>query len=165
MTEMTSVCRLKNYSHNPKVVILFGKNVQDSKLGRQHLSSSEKTAPRKQKRKSGYIQACNKESSQSEHQRSGIRLRNLAFYMGRCKPLGSLNSFLSYACQLSGANPVSLFTLSLKFLQLLSNHEGRQQHLLDHSLGVLIHIWRPGIADGCDISYLLIWQEIFHFTV
>ena len=32
-------------------------------------------------------------------------------------------------------------------------------------LGALIHIWRPGIADGCDISYLLIWQEIFHFTV
>ena len=30
-------------------------------------------------------------------------------------------------------------------------------------LGALIHIWRPEIADGCDISYLLIWQEIFSF--
>ena len=30
--------------------------------------------------------------------------------MGRCKPLGSLNS---YASQLSGVNPVSLFTLLL----------------------------------------------------
>ena len=29
---------------------------------------------------------------------------------GRCKPLGSLNSFLSYAPQLSGAKPVSLLT-------------------------------------------------------
>ena len=27
--------------------------------------------------------------------------------------------------------------------------------------GALIHIWRQDIADGCDISCLLIWQEIF----
>ena len=27
----------------------------------------------------------------------------------------------------------------------------------------LIHIWRPEITDGCDISYLLIWQKIFSF--
>ena len=38
------------------------------------------------------------------------------------KLLGSPNSFLSYAPQLSGANPVSLFTLFLAFPQLLSNH-------------------------------------------
>ena len=30
-------------------------------------------------------------------------------------------------------------------------------------LGALIHIWRPEIIDGCDISHLLIWQEIFSF--
>ena len=30
-------------------------------------------------------------------------------------------------------------------------------------LGTLIHIWRPEIAEGCDISCLLIWQEIFSF--
>ena len=29
--------------------------------------------------------------------------------------------------------------------------------------GALIHIWRPEIADGCDISCLLIWQEMFSF--
>ena len=29
--------------------------------------------------------------------------------------------------------------------------------------GALIRIWRPEIADGCDISYLLIWREIFSF--
>ena len=29
--------------------------------------------------------------------------------------------------------------------------------------GALIHIWRPEIAEGCDISYLLIWQEMFSF--
>ena len=27
--------------------------------------------------------------------------------------------------------------------------------------GAIIHIWRPEITDGCDISCLLIWQEIF----
>ena len=31
-------------------------------------------------------------------------------YVGRCKPLGSLNAFLSYASQLSGADSVSVFT-------------------------------------------------------
>ena len=30
-------------------------------------------------------------------------------------------------------------------------------------MGALIHIWRPEVADGCDISCLLIWQEIFSF--
>ena len=27
-------------------------------------------------------------------------------------------------------------------------------------LGALIHIWRPEIAEGCDLSCLLIWQEV-----
>ena len=30
-------------------------------------------------------------------------------------------------------------------------------------LGALIYFLRPEIADGCDISCLLIWQEIFSF--
>ena len=56
--------------------------------------------------------------------------------MGRCKPLGSLYSLISYAPQLSGANPVSLFTLLLAFPQFLSNHHGGGwvQHPLDCSL-------------------------------
>ena len=28
-------------------------------------------------------------------------------------------------------------------------------------LGALTYIWRPEIIDGCDISCLLIWQEMF----
>ena len=47
----------------------------------QDLSSSKKTAPRRQEGKSGFIQVCNKGSRQSEHERSGIKLRNLAFYV------------------------------------------------------------------------------------
>ena len=39
----------------------------------------KKTARRRQEGKSGYIQVCNKGSRQSEHQRSDIELRNLAF--------------------------------------------------------------------------------------
>lgn len=39
----------------------------------------------------------------------------------------------------------------------------RWQHHLDSSLGNLIHIWRLETADGCDISYLWKWQEIFSF--
>ena len=45
--------------------------------------------------------------------------------MGRCKPLGSLNSFVSYAPQLSEASPISLFTLLLGFPQLFSNHHAK----------------------------------------
>ena len=43
----------------------------DSQPRRQHLSSSEKTAPKRQKGKSGYTQVCNKGIRQSE-QRPGI---------------------------------------------------------------------------------------------
>ena len=50
--------------------------------------------------------------------------------------------------------------------QLLCSYPGGWQHQLAHSFGSLhshIHIWRPDIADGCHISCLLIWQEIFSF--
>ena len=38
------------------------------------------------------------------------------------------------------------------------------QHLLDGSFGKVHSYLRPEINDGCDISYLLIWQETFHFV-
>ena len=59
----------------------------------------------------------------------------ISLCMGRCKPLGSLNSFLSYASQLSGANPVFLLTLLLAFPQLFSSHHGGWQCPLDSSCG------------------------------
>ena len=66
-------------------------------------------------------------------------------------------------------NPVSLFTLSSSrqllpaFPQLFSHtmEGGSIPRIKD--LGALIHIWRPEITDGCDISCLLMWQEIFSF--
>ena len=59
-----------------------------------------------------------------------------------------------------GSNPVSLFALrNGRWLLFAPNPRPH------HSLGALIHIWKSGIADGGDISHLLIWQEIFHFTV
>ena len=90
--------------------------------------------------------------------------------MGRCKPLGSLSFFL-WICALAvwGPNPVSLFTvrigrwLLLVFSQLLSNPSRGGSILWITVLGALIHIRKPEITDGCDISCLLIWQEIFSF--
>ena len=41
--------------------------MKDSESQRQHLSSSEKTDPKRQERKSDYIQVCNKGGRQSEH--------------------------------------------------------------------------------------------------
>ena len=61
-------------------------------------------------------------------------------YMGRCKSLGSVKSFLWYAPQLSGASTLCFHSLSF---------------LRAHQLT---------ICGGCDILCLLIWQEMFHFS-
>ena len=56
--------------------------------------------------------------------------------MGRCKPLGSLNSFLSYASQLSGAKSCFLFHLVSCIppaLQLSAIIHGGWRHPLDHN--------------------------------
>ena len=108
--------------------------------------------------KSGYIQVCNKGSRQSKHQRSGIKQFSI-LCMGRWKPLGSPKSFLSYAPELSGANPVSLFILLLSLPQLLSNHLGVVAACAGSQFGELSLTLE--IADGCDISYLLVAGDIF----
>ena len=90
--------------------------------------------------------------------------------MGRCKPLDSLNSILSYAAQLSGANPVSLSTLRssrwllLAFPLLLSNHHGGWQHPLDQ-------LWEPSFTTGgqkslMSVTFLVYWygRRYFYFT-
>ena len=90
--------------------------------------------------------------------------------MGRCKPLDSLSLFLWICASAVWApNPVSLFTvrigrwLVLVFSQLLSNPSRGGSILWITVWGALIHIWKPEITDGCGISCLLIWQEIFSF--
>ena len=79
--------------------------------------------------------------------------------MGRWKPLGSPKSFLSYAPRLSGANPGSLFILLLSLPQLLSNHLGVVAACAGSQFGELSLTLE--IADGCDISYLLVAGDIF----
>ena len=73
----------KEYSHDLKVESYF---IWWECLGLQawkdqHLSSSDKTAPRRQAGKSSYLQVCNKGSRWSEQQSSYIKLKNLAFYI------------------------------------------------------------------------------------
>ena len=90
--------------------------------------------------------------------------------MGRCKPLGLSNSFLHV--NLSYLEP-TLFACSPKgvadacFLRspISSAITMRGAGICWITvLGDLIHIRRPEITDGCDISYLLLWQEIFSRT-
>ena len=73
----------KNYSHSLKVedYFIWWKCLALWAPRRQHLSSAEKTAPRKWDGKPGYIQVCNKGSRKSEHQKLDIKLKNLAFYL------------------------------------------------------------------------------------
>ena len=77
--------------------------------------------------------------------------------MGRCKSLGSLTSFLSYASQLSG--PISCIFLHP---ELLCSPEGVAADVATRSLqlpgcpqGSEIHIWRAEITDDPDI--LVYW--------
>ena len=92
--------------------------------------------------------------------------------MGKCQPLGSLNSFLSYAPQLSGAKFSSLFILRsgrwllLVFPQLLSNHlVGLVASAGSRALcSILGSPHSPLDArKHCDVSCPLVWQEVFSF--
>ena len=73
-------CQLKTIVTTWKeTFILSGGKVEDSKPRRQHLSSSEKSVPLGTWQwESGCIQIYCKGNRQSEHQRSDIKLRNLA---------------------------------------------------------------------------------------
>ena len=121
----------KKYSQNLKVESYF---IWWEWLGLWvRVTTSEKIAPRRQEGESDYI--CLQQREQAAWT-SKIRYQVKEFSIlctGRRKPLVSLNLFLSFAPQLSGANPVSLFTLFLAFLHLLSKHCWGWQ--LDLSLG------------------------------
>ena len=83
--------------------------------------------------------------------------------MERCKPLGSLHSFLHVHPSYLGT---ILFPCSPCFLRSPSSSAitiGVGSIRWISVWGALIHIWRPEIADGYDIFCLLKWQEICSF--
>ena len=122
----TFKCGLK-YIATPwkQTVILFGGNVSDSQPRRQHLNSSQTTAPKRQEGKSGYTQVCNKAGRQSEHQRLLLSKENryqvkrfsVLACMGRCKNLGLLKSFLS-----SSTGTLPFYRYILLFMNSLRSH-------------------------------------------
>ena len=92
----------------------------------------------------------NKGSRQSKHQRlflrKGTQISSKKFSallcMGKCKPLGSLNSLLSYAPQLSGAKSCGLFFLTshislsiYAYFCFKVNNLGRTKEWLKEGLG------------------------------
>ena len=104
--------------------------------------------------------------------------------MGSCKPLGSLNSFLSYAPQLSGTKSYFLVHLMewgcgrwllLAFPQFLSNHRGGWQHprsphsrLEARNRWWLWHFLFIDMAGDNFISHCYLWcshQDWFQTTV
>ena len=118
-----------------------------------------------QEGKSGYIQVCDKESRQSDHQRSGIKLRNLAFCV---RADASLWARWIHSLHMQ----LSLRGQSCVLVHLASCIPSSSAIMVGGGsipwfavLEALIHIWRPEIADGCDISCSLIWLRYFHFTV
>ena len=99
------------------------------------MCSSEKTALRRKEGKSGYIQVSNKGNRQSEHQRSGVQLRNLTFFVWEDASLWA-PWIQSFHVNLSCLGPI-LFPCSCCFLNSPAPQQllWGWQHLLDHSLG------------------------------
>ena len=157
----------EKYNHNMKVENYFiwwecvGFWVQET--ASQYLW---KKCSKEQEGKSSYIQVCNKESRQSEHQRSGIELKNVAYYAWEDASLWA-HRIQSFYMHLNYLGP-NLFPCSPCFSHSPSfsviTLEGGST-LWITVLGTLTHIWRPEVADGCYISCLIIWQEIFSFHV
>ena len=91
--------------------------------------------------------------------------------MGRCKPLGSLNSFLSYAPQLPEANPVSLITLrSGIFATCIPPAPQQSPWGVAASTGS--QFWEPsftfeGQRSLMALTFFVYWygRRYFHFTV
>ena len=83
-----------------------------SSLGDSISSTPERTPLRRRGEKSGYVEVLQQRAGNlnikillltKENQISKIKEFSTFLCMGRLKSLGSLKSFLSYACQLSGA--------------------------------------------------------------
>ena len=124
-----------------------------SSLGGSISSNPERTAPRRQGGKPGYIEVLQQRAGSpnvkrllliKENQVSQVKEFSIFLCMGRCKSLGSLKSFLWCAPEVSGASILCFHILSF---------------LRAHQL-----ILEGYIANDCDILCLPIWLEIFHFS-
>ena len=136
---------------------------------RQHLRSSEKTFPRRQEGKSGCVQICNKGSRQSDHQRSSIKLRNLAFYVREDASLWapwthSFHMYLSYLGQFCFPS----------FPCFLHPHPppAPQQSLWEVAASTWSQFWESSFSFAGQkllmaVTFLFINMEVryFHFTI
>ena len=103
-----------------------------------------------------------------ENQIPQVKEFNAFLYVGWCRSLGSLKSFSWYAPQVSGASPClvtswdsSRLTIGSGFSLMAATW---QVFFLSWvSFGFTSSCWRAANTD--DILCLLIWQEIFHFSV
>ena len=85
----------------------------------------------------------------------------LVFLPGESQGQRSLVGCRLWGCTVSGTTEAT--QQQQRQHQLPSNNFGGWQHTLDLSFVAFNHIWSPEITDGCGISCLLIWQEIFSF--
>ena len=150
----------KKHSHNLKVEssFIWWECLGLWAPGRQHLSSSDETAPRRKEGKAGYVQVCNKRSrcSNTKDQLSTKEFTILC--VGRSKPLGSLK-FIPFTCT-SAISGQSWFLVHLASCIPPAPQQSPWrgwQHLLNHSLGSPQAHLEARIDNGCDISCLLMW--------
>ena len=136
---LCTTCQLKGCNHNLKIVTWW------------KCLELDKTAPRRQVGKSGYIQVYNQGNTRSEHQRSGYQVKEFSIPgMGRCNPLGTLNSFLSHPPQLWGAGGSTPFPYSPCISPSSWAIKGGVGVATSSGLQFGIRIWRSEIAAGFD---------------
>ena len=142
-----------------------------SNLGDSISSNPERTALRRKGEKSHYIEICNKRQVVwtskvflwiKENQISQVKEFSAFLCLGRCKNLGPLKSFISYASQLLGPVPCAFshpefFRAPCREWLQPDGWQITGILLLPECLEGWNHwwLWHP-----C----LLIWQEIFHFS-
>ena len=93
-------------------------------------------------------------------------------FLGRCNPLDSLDSILPYAAQLSGTNPVSLFTLRGGRWLLLAFPSSSAITMVAGGVAASPgSVWEPSFTTGDQkslmaVTFLVYWygRRYFHFT-
>ena len=128
--ETRSPCRLNKYSQNAKVELFYLVGMFRSLSQGDSISVALRKLLQRGRRGSQAIYNFVTREQAFWISKIGYQIKEFGILcMGRCKPLGSLSSFLSNAPPLSGATPVPSFTLLPAFPQLLSSHPWGWQHL------------------------------------
>ena len=171
-----NTCQLKKYSQSKSWELCFiWWDFLGLKPRRQHLKLLWENCSEKFGSGRSYIELCNQDqvvwTSEvflwvKENKISQVKEFSAFLCMVRCKSLGWLKSFLSYASQISGASilyfshPDFLWAHRREWLQ-PDDCQITGISLLVYPHGSGIYMWKARIADECDMVELPSWLNLF----